>query len=100
MSRRKSGVRQVLCLARGEHAGGWTIRPPVIGAGVSIQFIYWQRTCTRCGANEAVWHAIEPVAGPFDERLGIHEWLERAGVAVPPEPTPDSPRGMPKAVVS
>jgi hypothetical protein len=84
---RKSGARQTakeaICLARGHVlAPAWVMRPALVGAGIVIPKVHFDRNCGRCGKLDSVWADIEGDVLPQPESLSLAAWLLANGATV------------------
>lgn len=74
-----------MCALRGHVLGDtWTIRPPLVGAGMTIPKVHFDRTCSRCGQTDRVWADIAGECRPQPAALPLVAWLERNGATVAP----------------
>lgn len=64
----------------------WTMRPAIVGAGISIPKVHFDRRCRRCRQAAIVWADIQGDTSPFDQTMTLSKWLEahNALVAAPP----------------
>lgn len=84
------------CILGHDPAPTWVLRPALVGAGVSIEFVHFDRACQR-GPHQAriEWRAIVGETKPQATDMTLTEWLavNEATIDRPPEgpvATPDA----------
>lgn len=73
-----------LCLA-GRHLpeDHWVMRPPLVGAGIVVPKVHFDRGCRRCrGTSQRVWADVEGTTGPLSETMTLSAWLTHHGATV------------------
>jgi len=75
----------VECELRGHVWGDtWTLRPPLVGAGIVIPKVHFDRVCRRCGSTDRVWVDIVGECRPMPASLPLVTWLEQNHATVQP----------------
>ncbi len=81
---KRDHVAEAICAVRGHVlAELWVMRPAIVGAGIVIPKVHFDRNCSRCGKLDSVWADIEGPTKPQAKWMTLTEWLEANGAGVP-----------------
>jgi hypothetical protein len=75
-------MRRLLCIARHRLPETFELRPPLIGT--RVEWLYFARSCRRCGWTERRWWRVDPrrlrMSGPA---IPVGKYLRRLKVQAP-----------------
>jgi hypothetical protein len=78
-------VAPACLVGRHKPAGHWVLRPALVGAGVVIPKVHFDRACTRdhCTATaERLWAEVEGETRPLEVTLPLVAWLKAQGARI------------------
>lgn len=76
-------LAEAICEVRGHaYPPEWTLRPSLVGPGIRIPKVHYDRACRRCGHTDRIWADVVGGDDPLAEALGVVEWLTRQGATV------------------
>lgn len=78
------GLQTPCLFGRHKPADHWVMRPALVGAGVVIPKVHFDRACLRCRQSaDRVWADIVGVAQPQEKAMSLAEWMAAQGLTVP-----------------
>lgn len=76
-------VKEAICVVKGHVlADVWVMRPALVGAGIVIPKVHFDRHCGRCGNLDSVWADIEGTTAAQPTSLTLTAWLEANGATI------------------
>lgn len=84
IGRKRNVAAEAICVIRGHVLEDvWVMRPALVGAGIVIPKVHYDRNCKRCGSLDSVWADIDGATSPQPTAMSLRTWLEVNGASAP-----------------
>lgn len=84
IGRKRNVAAEAICAVRGHVLDDvWIMRPALVGAGIVIPKVHYDRYCKRCGVSDIVWADIAGATSPQPTSMSLRAWLEVNGASAP-----------------
>lgn len=84
IGRKRNVAAEAICAVRGHVLeDAWIMRPALVGAGIVIPKVHYDRNCARCGHLDSVWADIDGATSPQPTTMPLRRWLEANNATAP-----------------